>query len=137
MIFSLVLTAAFALLGLYTIVFFRGRLLGKSLLALYAGATICLWIPDASTWLANLIGIGRGVDFGLMLFSVISLNLTVFLIHHVHQLHRDVTLLARRFAIAEVMRQDPPADTAYDSRTRYTAADRQTILIDTSTNCGP
>ncbi len=108
MIFSLALTIAFALLSLYTFVFFRGRMLGKSLLVLYAGAVVCLWLPDASTRLANLIGIGRGVDFGLMLFSVVSLNLTVFLIHHVHQLHRDVTLLARRFAISQALRENWP-----------------------------
>ena len=91
-------------MSLYTLAFLSGRLLGKMLLILYVGAILVLWAPDLSNKIANLTGIGRGVDFGLMLVSVISLNLIIFLIHHVHQLHKQITLLTRSMAITEAVR---------------------------------
>lgn len=108
MIFSIVLTIAFAFMALYTLAFLSDRLLGKMLILLYAGAVFVLWEPDISTTIANLIGIGRGVDLGLMLVSVISLNLIIFLIHHVHQLHKQITLLTRSMAIGDALRTNRP-----------------------------
>jgi small membrane protein len=109
-IFSILLTLAFIFLGLYTLAFLSNRLLGRLLLVLYAGALFVLWQPDASTRIANIIGIGRGVDFGLMLVSVISLNLIVFLIHHVHQLHKQITLITRHLAIRDAITPQASAD---------------------------
>ena len=106
MIFSILLTMAFAFMALYTLAFLSDRILGKMLLLLYAGAVFVLWEPDISTTIANLIGIGRGVDLGLMLFSVISLNLIIFLIHHVHQLHKQITLLTRSIAINDAIQSN-------------------------------
>jgi hypothetical protein len=103
MIFSISLTIAFAFMALYTLAFLSDRILGKMLLLLYSGAVFVLWEPDVSTTIANLIGIGRGVDFGLMLVSVISLNLIIFLIHHVHQIHKQITLLTRSIAISDAL----------------------------------
>jgi hypothetical protein len=115
MIFSISLTIAFAFMALYTLAFLNDQILGKMLLLLYAGAVFLLWEPDISTTIANLIGIGRGVDFGLMLVSVISLNLIIFLIHHVHQLHKQITLLTRSIAIGDALRANRPRHGIGDS----------------------
>lgn len=103
MIFASILTIAFIFMSLYTFAFMRDRLLGKLLLVLYAGAIFIVWVPDSSMTIAHLMGIGRGVDLGLMLISVISLNLILFLVHHVHQLHRQITLITRHIAIQDAI----------------------------------
>lgn len=103
MIFSILLTVAFVVMSLYALAFMGGRRLGKLLLVFYAVAVFIVWHPEASTKIANFTGIGRGVDFGLMLVSVLSLNLIIFLIHHVHQLHRQLTLLARSIALGQAI----------------------------------
>lgn len=124
MIFSILLTIAFIFMSLYTLAFLSSRLLGRMLLLLYAGAILVLWAPDLSNQIANFTGIGRGVDFGLMLVSVISLNLIIFLIHHVHQLHKQITLLTRSMAINEALRANRSCRNAtldpYESEIRPT-----------------
>jgi hypothetical protein len=89
------------------------------LLLLYAGAIFVIWKQDTSTEIANLIGIGRGVDFGLMLASVISLNLIIFLTHHVHQLHKQVTLLTRRIAINEALHKNQSISSTSRASSEY------------------
>lgn len=60
-----------------------------------------VWVPSHSTWLAEFVGIGRGVD--LILYTWVSISLIVILNLHLKlrtQLEL-ITVLARKIALAE------------------------------------
>jgi hypothetical protein len=60
-----------------------------------------VWVPSHSTWLAEFVGIGRGVD--LILYTWVGISLIVILNLHLKlrtQLEL-ITVLARKIALAE------------------------------------
>jgi hypothetical protein len=59
-----------------------------------------VWVPEHSTWLAELVGIGRGVD--LLLYVWVCLSLIVLLNLHLKLRTQTelITTLARKIAIA-------------------------------------
>jgi hypothetical protein len=96
-----------ALLGSWLYIHAQTRLLGLVKLILYAvvGAGLFfVWLPDDSTRLANLLGIGRGAD--LIYYTWIILSLAVFINVHLKlkQTLTLVTQLARHIAIVEAER---------------------------------
>lgn len=86
----------------------------RLLLALFvAVAVLSVLFPQWLSWLANLVGVGRGTD--LVLYALIVMFLVVVWSQHkrnlIHQ--RQVTLLARRIALLEDrLREDETALTA-------------------------
>lgn len=83
------------------------KLLGPIRIAMYTviiAGVFFVWSPDQSTWLAHLLGIGRGAD--LIYYIWIILSLAVFINVHL-KLRENVTLvtqLARQIAIADAQR---------------------------------
>jgi small membrane protein len=60
-----------------------------------------VWVPSHSTWLAEFVGIGRGVD--LILYTWVGISLIVILNLHLKlrtQLEL-ITVLARKIALAD------------------------------------
>ena len=101
MMLSVLLTLVFALMAVYTFIFFSARLLGWLLLASYIVAVFIVWWPDTTTALAQMLGIGRGVDLVLILVSVVIVNVIMFVIRHMYFMHQQITRLARHIAIQE------------------------------------
>lgn len=103
MILSFVLTCLFAFLGYCTLILCRHGWLRNILLALYVSGIVLAWFPDASTFLARLFGIGRGLDLVLVLFSMVLFLCTFFILVQLHTQHRKLTLMARHIAIREAV----------------------------------
>jgi hypothetical protein len=59
-----------------------------------------VWLPEQTTWLAALVGIGRGVDLILYVWVVISLVVLLNLHLKLRAQMELITVLARRIAIA-------------------------------------
>jgi hypothetical protein len=60
-----------------------------------------VWFPEQSTQLAELAGIGRGVDLVLYVWVCISLLVMLNLHLKLRAQHELITALARKLAIAE------------------------------------
>jgi small membrane protein len=60
-----------------------------------------VWVPSHSTWLAEFVGIGRGVD--LILYTWVGISLIVILNLHLKlRTHLEmITVLARTIALAD------------------------------------
>ena len=69
-----------------------------------------VWVPDHSTQLAELVGIGRGVD--LILYTWVCISLIVLLNLHLKlRTQMDlITTLARKVALADASRSAEIAD---------------------------
>lgn len=80
------------------------------LLLFVIAATLSILFPQWLTWLAGLVGVGRGTD--LLLYALVVMFLTFVYSQHRRNiaLQRSVTLLARRAAITEAL-----ADEAQES----------------------
>jgi len=59
-----------------------------------------VWVPAHATWLAALVGIGRGVDLILYVWVVISLIVLLNLHLKLRMQTELITILARELAIA-------------------------------------
>ena len=59
-----------------------------------------VWVPAHATWLAALVGIGRGVDLILYVWVVISLIVLLNLHLKLRMQTETITVLARELAIA-------------------------------------
>ncbi|MEJ6555183.1 DUF2304 domain-containing protein [Microbacterium esteraromaticum] len=81
------------------------------LLLFVVAATLSILFPQWLSWLAGLVGVGRGTD--LLLYALVMMFL-VFVYSQYRRnvaLQRSITLLARRSAISEALageRADPP-----------------------------
>lgn len=101
MIAQLILTALLLAILLYAWTEYR-RAPAIGLLAMLAALTglYFVWIPAHATWLAELVGIGRGVDLILYVWVVISL-IVLLNLHLKLRVQREmITVLARELAIA-------------------------------------
>lgn len=70
------------------------------LVVIAAGLSVIF--PDAVTWLANEVGVGRGTDLVLYTFVVTFMLVVVVLFRRVGELERQYTQIARKLAIGEV-----------------------------------
>jgi hypothetical protein len=62
-----------------------------------------VWFPAHSTWLAELAGIGRGVDLILYIWVCISLLVLLNLHLKLRTQMESITILARKAAVAEAL----------------------------------
>ena len=94
-----ILIAAIITFGLYV---FRLRTIVVDrviYLALAWVGIVLVLVPDLSTAMANLVGIGRGTDLVLYVFVVFSLFHFVTLASHLNNIERRITAVVRRGAI--------------------------------------
>jgi small membrane protein len=102
MIAQLVLSALLAGILLYAWTEYR-RSPAVSLLTVFVASAgiYFVWVPEHSTQLAELVGIGRGVDLILYIWVCISLIVLLNLHLKLRTQMELITTLARRIAIAD------------------------------------
>jgi small membrane protein len=102
MIAQLALSALLAAILLYAwSEYRRSPAVAVMTLAVTSAGMYFVWMPDHSTELAELVGIGRGVD--LILYTWVCISLIVLLNLHLKLRTQMelITTLARKIAIAE------------------------------------
>jgi hypothetical protein len=80
---------------------------GMVICAALFGAYI-VWMPDQATYLANLIGIGRGADLVLYVWVLISCAILLLLYLNLREQLQLITALARRMALTDATRGETP-----------------------------
>ena len=98
------LIGAISIFLLYT---FRLRtvLIERLVYLALVGAGIAFVIqPRLSSWVANLVGIGRGTDLVVYTFIIFSLVQAVNVASYMNRMERQITQLARRSAIEGAQR---------------------------------
>ena len=66
-----------------------------------------VWLPAHATWLAGLVGIGRGVDLIIYVWVIISLMLLLNLHLKLRSQAELITILLREIAIANARMAEP------------------------------
>jgi len=109
MIAQLILTGLLLGVLLYAWIQYR-RAPAIGILAMLAALTglYFVWIPAHATWLAEHVGIGRGVDLILYLWVVISLIVLLNLHLKLRVQNEMITVLARELAIANARAASTP-----------------------------
>ena len=101
MIAQIVLTAFLFGIALYArLQYRRAPVIGLLSMAIAVAALYFVWIPSHATKLAELAGIGRGVDLILYLWVVISLIVLLNLHLKLRAQMETITVLARELALA-------------------------------------
>lgn len=83
----------------------------RMLMGLFVVAAILsILFPQWLSWVANLIGVGRGTD--LLLYTLVIAFFALIYTQHRRNLatQRQVTLLARRLALLEAEKQESTTD---------------------------
>lgn len=101
MIFTSFLTLVFLFMAFYSAIFVGRSGIRYMLFFLYAGAIFFVWSPDTTTIIARFFGIGRGLDFVLVMFSVAIVNGLFFITKHLISQHQSITKLVRHIAIRD------------------------------------
>lgn len=101
MILVWLLTVVFVFMMLYIAVFIRQAAVRYGLFFAYGAAIFFIWNPNTTTHIANTFGIGRGLDFVLVLFCVVIVNGIFFIVRHLNSQHQSITKLARHIAIRD------------------------------------
>ena len=65
-----------------------------------------VWMPDHATYLANLVGIGRGADLVLYVWVLISSAVLLLLYLNTREQLQLITTLARKMALADAERYE-------------------------------
>ena len=77
---------------------------------------ILVWMPDDATYLAKLVGIGRGADLVLYTWVLITCAIMLLLYLNLREQLALITTLARRMALVEAVSPAKPLS-APQSRT--------------------
>lgn len=86
----------------------RHQAVRRILLVLFVlGAAISVFFPQVLTWLANLVGIGRGTDLLLYILVIVFLGVAATTYRRFRQMETQITELSRRLALISAER--PPA----------------------------
>jgi hypothetical protein len=78
----------------------RAPAIGLVSMAAAAAGLYFVWLPSHATWLASLVGIGRGVDLILYVWVIISLMVMLNLHLKLRSQMELITTLTREIAIA-------------------------------------
>lgn|GEM_PF-660748 len=87
----------------------RSPVVGALALVAAAAGLYFVWVPTHATSLAELAGVGRGVDLIIYIWVVISLLVMLNLHLKLRSQTEAMTGLARAFAIGEALEQDQVA----------------------------
>ena len=68
------------------------------LVSIYLTGIIFVWYPEASTKIANLFGMVRGLDFVFLVACIAGLNIAVLILRALKSHNRKLTILAREIA---------------------------------------
>ena len=101
MTIQILLTLMLIVIGAYSFSVNSHRLLTFLTLV---GAVFFVWFPDATTIIANAVGVGRGLDLALPLLCLVLLFFIVGLYRSVVALHDKTTKLARYIAISNAVK---------------------------------
>ncbi|OHX11666.1 hypothetical protein BI347_18660 [Chromobacterium sphagni] len=101
MIFSILLTTAFVFMAVYSFAFIKPNALRILLCLSYCAGIYFAWNPDITSTIAHLFGIGRGLDFFLMLLLIAIINALVLLARHLNAMHLALTNLSRHIALRD------------------------------------
>jgi len=92
-----------ALLILY-LAFLRSKLLDRLVgLLLLSIAWFAILLPEYTTVVANLLGVGRGADLILYVFGLFTVFALIILFTHVRTLSLQMTALIRQLAIRDAI----------------------------------
>lgn len=109
MILAALLTLIFTIMAIICFVSMRTVFSKRLLLSIYIAAVFIVLNPSYSTKLANLFGVGRGVDFVLIVLVVALGNAVILYIRHVNAMQRNITKLARHIAKQDALDSTPNA----------------------------
>lgn len=116
LIAAIVLLAAFMMrrTGADSHLAIRRILLGLFVLA----AVLSVMFPQWLTWVAGIMGVGRGTD--LLLYALVVMVLAFIYTQHRRNLalQRDVTLLARKIALLDAAQRDQRSSPSEENPTR-------------------
>jgi hypothetical protein len=107
MILAVLLTVVFVFMAFYSVVFVRRIAIRYVILLAYSVSIVLVWNPGATTIIANYFGMGRGLDFVFVLFSVAIVNGLFFMTKHLNAQHQSITKLARHIALKDATRKLP------------------------------
>lgn len=110
MIFASFLSLAFVLMAIYSFVFIRSLIVRYILIVTYGLAIYFIWRPDVTTVIANYFGIGRGLDFVLIMLSVSIINALLFIVMHLIVQNKNITKMARNIAISNACHANKKLD---------------------------
>ncbi|HEX7834656.1 MAG TPA: DUF2304 domain-containing protein [Pseudolysinimonas sp.] len=78
----------------------RHQAVRRILLLLFVlGAAVSVFFPQVLTWLANLVGIGRGTDLLLYILVIAFLGFAATTYRRFRHLETDITELSRQIAL--------------------------------------
>lgn len=102
---AMILTVVFIFMMAYSFTSIKSKTMRPIVCLAYLAAVFFVWNPNFSTKIANLFGIGRGLDFFMILLFVAIINLMILMVQHIHSQHMAITKLARSFALCRVQKQ--------------------------------
>ena len=68
-------------------------------LLIWLSAMVVIWYPNITTYLAGILGIGRGVDLVIYVSTVVIFYLMFRLLLRIEKIERDITKIVREEAI--------------------------------------
>jgi hypothetical protein len=90
------------ILGVYLLRRSRSRLVGRVVMILLVlTLSIFVLFPEFTTWIANQLGVGRGVDFLFYVFALFVLYALVLLSIRLRDQDRKITQITRALAIRD------------------------------------
>ena len=101
MILASLLTAVFVFMALYSAISLQGVVMRYILILAYIAGIFFVWNPNSTTTIANFFGIGRGLDFIIVLFFVAIVNGIFFIVKYLNVQHQSITKLTRHIAIRD------------------------------------
>ncbi|MFJ3461997.1 DUF2304 family protein [Achromobacter spanius] len=110
MIFSILLTVVFLFMAVYSFAFIRPTWVCILLCLGYLVGIYFVWNPEITSRIAHFFGIGRGLDFFIILLLVAVINALILLARHINTQHRAVTNLARYVALQNARAGSKPLD---------------------------
>jgi hypothetical protein len=88
----------------------RHQAVQRILLVLFVvGAAVSVFFPQLLTWLANLVGIGRGTDLLLYVLVIVFLAFVAASYRRSRVLESQITELSRRIALLDAGRPEAGA----------------------------
>ena len=105
----LLILAALGLLLMY-LLFFRTVLRDRVIaVVLFTGAVAAIMFPGFTTFVANIVGVGRGADLLVYILAVTMAFAVILLSTRILKLEATITALVRHVAIEEASK--PPSST--------------------------
>lgn len=89
--------------------YFRSKLWDRVVVLLFlAAAWVSILLPDFTTIVANMLGVGRGADLIIYFFALFTLYALILLYTNVQTLSLQLTALVRQNAIRDAVVPPPP-----------------------------